>query len=164
MILNSISVNEGVVDAVVTDVTANGQHRLETGGFLMANIGEDRVTALALAGERGIYRRYNLFQISERALDRLFTYADDSEFWLPIQYHSHMLEARMSLSDQTHGLNMEGFVSTILPDFSAPPRDLASWGWFVFDGGRWNTIQPSDAVVGDVERTVIFDEDGVRER
>jgi hypothetical protein len=162
--LNSFSINEGVVDAVVTDVTAYGQHRLETGGFFMANIGEERVTALALAGDKGIFRRYNLFQISERALDRLFTYADASELWLPIQYHSHMFEARMSLSDQTHGLNMEGFVSTILPNFSAPPRDPATWGWSVFDRGRWNIMQALDAVVGDVSRTVIFDEDGVRER
>jgi len=164
MIPNELTIASGVIDALLADVAGYGERRLETGGFFMASTGQNHVSGLALAGESGILRQYNLFQISERALDRLFTYAVGSELWLPAQYHSHILGAQMSLTDARHGLNVEGFTSTILPTFGAPPREMAAWGWWIFTGGRWNDAGAAAASPGPATAIVIFDEDGVRGR
>ena len=77
-------------------------------------VGYDNID-LILAGCTGIVRAKDHFQISERALDRLFTYADAHRFWLPVQFHSHQFGTAMSRTDARHGLCVEGFVSAIVP-------------------------------------------------
>jgi len=160
-----LTVSLGVVDAVVAETATYGIRRLETGGFLMALVGQEEVVSLAVAGNVGIVRRHNLFQISERALDRLFNYAGDEGLWLPVQFHSHDYgPPEMSIADQNHGLRVEGFVSTILPDFARPPSDLAAWGWWQFSQGSWRPSPPARLIAGAVPTIVTFDEDGVCER
>lgn len=150
------------VAEVTRDVRVYGELDLETGGFLMAHAGSDELTGVALAGTTGITRRPYLFQISERALAQLFTFAGDRGLWLPIQYHSHQGAAVMSPSDRRHGLRVEDFVSVIIPDFTAPPSDVNLWGWWRFRRGEW-AIDPAATVrPGRLQTTVIFDEDGVR--
>lgn len=158
MSANEIVLPELVATAVVADVTRFGATRVETGGFLLAPRDTDTVTGVALAGTAGIVRRPDLFQISDLALDRLFAYADDHDLWIPAQFHSHGLGAFMSACDVDHGLSVAGFVTTIVPYFTAPPADPTQWGWWRYDG-EWTPIAPPRAATGPV--TVIrFDEDG----
>ena len=154
---------DGCLTAVTRDVRSYGVRGMETGGFLMANVGTDVLAGIALAGQSGIDRRGDLFQISERALDRLFAFADDQGFWLPVQLHSHRLAAFMSRTDARHGLRVEGFVSTIIPGFASPPEDVDAWGWWQFQSGDWQPCRPAAVRPGGPELIIAFDEDGVRE-
>ena len=152
------------VDAIVHETLAYGARRLETGGFLIAPVGDDQIHGVAFAGDTGIVRRHNLFQISRGALDRLFTYADDAGFWIPIQFHSHRYGSGMSLSDQAHGLRVEGFISTIVPKFAQPPTDVSRWGWWRFQHRSWVPIPPISVGPDAIPILLTFDEDGVRAR
>ena len=158
------SVPTDAVHVVVDDTLAYGKQELETGGFLMAPVGSDSIDGVALAGDSGILRRSGLFQISERALDRLFAYSDERELWLPIQFHSHQFEAGMSRTDALHGLRVEGFISTIVPRFTEPPADVSQWGWWQFRNGAWQSRPPAAVQHSPLTRVVVFDEDGIRER
>jgi hypothetical protein len=82
------------VNALISDATTFGARGLETGGFLLAPrtdpVGPNpAVTAVAVAGGAGIERDRDRFQVSERALDRIFTFADDRGLWIPAMLHSH---------------------------------------------------------------------------
>lgn len=153
-----------VVDAVVNETRAYGARNLETGGFLTATTNSDDITGVAVAGTTGIERRADLFQISERALDRLFSYADEKGLWMPVQFHSHHFGAGMSLTDALHGLRVEGFISTILPRFANPPDEVSQWGWWQFTDGEWLSFPPISIDRQEPGPVVVFDEDGVRER
>ncbi len=121
------------VTAVVDETAAFGVRDLETGGFLLvprssSADGGSPVAVIALAGDTGIVRDRRLFQISERALDRIFAFADDHDLWIPAQFHSHKVDAFLSRADQRHGLCVEEFISAVIPTYASPPRDLARWG------------------------------------
>jgi hypothetical protein len=154
----------GVVDAVVDETRTYGDRNLETGGFLTAATNSDDITGAAVAGTRGIVRRADLFQISERALARLFSYADDKGLWMPVQFHSHRFGPGMSLTDALHGLRVEGFISTILPRFADPPKDVSQWGWWQFTDGEWFSFPAISIDRQKLGPVIVFDEDGVRER
>lgn len=161
MIANELALPSSAAATVVADVARFGTVRVETGGFLLAPRDSDAVTVVALAGGAGIVRRRDLFQISDLALDRLFAHADKHDLWIPAQFHSHGLGAFMSECDVEHGLSVAGFVTTIVPYFSAPPADPADWGWWHYDG-EWAPIAAPRATTAPA--TVIrFDEDGVGE-
>jgi len=151
--------------AVVVDELAHfGARGLETGGFLVAPRGGSDVSGIAFAGDRGIVRRPDLLQISERALNALFTYVEERDLWLPCHIHSHRFQAFMSPTDASNGINAEGFSCAIVPDFERPSPVVADWGWWSFASGSWHaTSSPRlrDAVLSEL---VTFDEDGVRDR
>jgi hypothetical protein len=157
---NRLVLPEAAGQVIVADVARYGCEQLETGGFMLAPVGTDSVTAIARAGTKGIVRRRELFQVSELALDALFARAEAHELWIPAQYHSHGLGAFMSDCDVEHGLSVAGFISVIVPFFANPPRDPSAWGWWRFDGD-WITLAPSAPMIGEVAVSV-FDEDGVR--
>ena len=150
------------VEAITRDVRGYGRRELETGGFLLLPIDADIVSMVALAGEHGVVRRRDSFQISERALDRLFTFADDRDLWAPIQFHSHEAGAFLSRIDVDHGLRVEGFTSVVVPAYRDPPTDIRLWGWWRFTQGRWartNGARVADCAV----ELVRFDEEGVHD-
>ena len=149
------------IEAIGDEVLAFGSRDVETGGFVMAARDGDTVSIVAVAGNTGIVRRGNLFVMSELALDRIFTFADDRQMWIPAQFHSHRLGAFLSETDKEHGLRVDGFISVVIPTYSDPPRDVARWGWWRFGAGRWRTIEPGGIAGGQVD-VVRFDEDGVR--
>jgi hypothetical protein len=159
-----LTVRGEVIAAVVAETARYGSAQLETGGFLIAQSGTEDVCGAAMAGDAGILRRHNAFQISERALDRLFTYASENDLWLPIQFHTHEFGSGMSETDALHGLRTEGFISAILPRFASPTTDLAEWGWWQFLSGGWRTCLPALEVPGGPDMLVTFDEVGVRVR
>jgi hypothetical protein len=162
--VSSLTIASGVVDAVVAEARAYGARNLETGGFLTASTNSDDVIGVAVAGITGIERRADLFQISERALDRLFSYADDKRLWIPVQFHSHRFGSGMSLTDELHGLRVEGFISTIIPRFVNPLEDVSQWGWWQFTDGEWRPFPPIPIARQEHGPVIVFDEDGVRER
>jgi hypothetical protein len=147
--------------AVVEHVLRFGQLDLETGGFLLAPRGAKQITSVACAGNTGITRRPELFQVSERALDRLFAHAEEHDLWIPAQFHSHMFEAGLSLCDLEHGLSVEGFQTTVIPFFHTPPADPALWGWWQYSAS-WKTVSAPNACSAPV-KIIAFDEDGVRD-
>jgi hypothetical protein len=163
MIETSLFTSADAVAAVIRETRSYGERSLETGGFLIAESGTDTLTGVAMAGDAGITRRRRLFQISERALDRLFTFADDQGLWIPVQFHSHERAAFMSETDAEHGLRVEGFVSTIIPEFAAPPDDVCSWRWWEFQQGDWHACSPARIVAAELDLAIVFDEDGIRE-
>ncbi len=159
--MSSLTMTLGVVDAVVDETRAYGDRNLETGGFLTASATSDDITGVAVAGTTGIVRRADLFQISERALDRLFSYADDKGLWMPVQFHSHRFGPGMSLTDALHGLRVEGFISTILPRFANPPEDVSQWGWCQFTDGEWRPFPPISINRKQPGAVIVFEEGGV---
>lgn len=131
----SVLIPVGGVAALADAAAVFGARGLETGGFLLApradpDDGYPAVTAVALAGDAGITRDRDMFQVSERALARIFTFADDHGLWIPAMVHSHRAAAFVSATDQRHGLSADGFVSAVIPRYASPPRDPASWGWW----------------------------------
>jgi hypothetical protein len=162
----SILIPASGVTAIVGETTAFGVRDLETGGFLLvpratsADEGSP-VAVIALARDAGIVRDRGLFQISERALDRIFAFADHRDLWMPAQFHSHKVGAFLSRADRRHGLCVEEFISAVIPAYASPPRDLARWGWWQFASGAWRHTDPGRVTDGTVE-VVWFDEGGVR--
>jgi len=159
----TLAIPSGAVDVLARETRSYGVRLLETGGFLFTETDHTTQRGVALAGTRGIVRRRRLFQISARALDRLFTFADDRGLWIPVQFHSHEMSAVMSETDDAHGLRAEGFVSAIIPSFAAPPADVSRWGWWQFQHGGWHQRAPITVHPAAVDLVVTFDEDGVRE-
>lgn len=157
----SLFIPSAGVRAVAEEIQVFGQQNLETGGFLAMRRGQATVSTVAMAGTSGIGRAHNLLQISARALDRLFAYADEQDLWIPIQFHSHAASAFLSQTDRTLGLCVEGFVSTVVPNFHRPPANTTAWGWWRYSGGEWLDIEAAGEVPGEVG-VIRFDEDGVR--
>lgn len=151
--------------AIVADeVRRYGVLDVETGGFFAGSEADPtRITTVALAGEKGIERRWGLFRVSGKAMDRLFALADGQGLRLPAQFHSHGGRAFLSKTDRQHGFNVTDFISSVIPDYVDPPSDAGAWGWWVFDGSKWASLLPPPTPDGDV-KVVVFDEDGVRPR
>lgn len=162
----SVAIPAGGVDVLVNETAVLGAQDLETGAFMLAPragaAGQDpEVTVIALAGDIGIVRDCDLFQVSERALHQVFTFADDHDLWIPALVHSHRAGAFLSLADQRYGLRVDGFISAVIPTYASPPSGLARWGWWQFEAGRWRDAVPGLATDGTVE-VVRFDEAGIR--
>jgi hypothetical protein len=152
------------VAAIVEETAAFGVRDLETGGFLLvpreSSAEAAVVSIVAFAGDVGIVRYRDVFQISERALDRIFTFADDHDLRIPAQFHSHEVAAFLSFTDEQHGLRVEEFTSIVIPTYAAPPEEPARWGWWCFVAGRWRDAEPGQVIGGSVQ-LVRFDEAGV---
>lgn len=135
MTANDLVLSEAASAALIADVRRFGAAHVETGGFLLAPRDVDEVTIVALADTAGIIRRRDLFQVSDLALDRL------------------------SECDVEHGLSVQGFVTTIVPHFAAPPQDPARWGWWRYEGA-WIPLAPPCRSSTPVS-VITFDEGGV---
>jgi hypothetical protein len=146
---------------IANEVRQFGQRGVETGGFLLAPRAQGTVTIMAFAGEVGIVRERRLFQVSAFALDRLFDFADQRSCWIPAQFHSHAVAAFLSPTDQQLGLRVEGFTSTVIPNFANPTSKVSAWGWWRFLSEDWIACQPPHTE-GDGVEILIFDEEGVR--
>jgi hypothetical protein len=152
----------GARDGVIAEVERYGALACETGGFLLTTAGTpERLAIAALADERGIDRRRGLFEVSGRAIERLFAWAGERELAIRAQVHSHGRRAFLSRTDVEHGFTVEGFTTAVVPWFAAPPADPARWGWWRCAGGDWLTAD-APAVIEAAAEIVHFDEDGVR--
>jgi hypothetical protein len=151
------------------DVARHGALDVETGMFLLAR-DEQEVACLALAGKRGITRRRDRFAASGKALARLFRYAAEQELTVVAQIHSHSGHAFLSPVDLRHGFAVEGFLTSVVPNYRHAPRDPAAWGWWQYTGGSWQPsaayrIDDSANSAAQTSASVIsFDEDGIDAR
>lgn len=146
---------------IAEEICRYGRQGVETGGFLLAPAGASSISVVAFAGEAGVTRRRLMFQVSELALDQLFEFVADRGYWIPGQFHSHFARAFLSVTDQEHGLRVNGFASAVVPNFADPPASVTAWSWWRFGSGGWVAASAPHTADGDVE-VVIFDEDGVR--
>jgi hypothetical protein len=158
--VSAIELPRAAVEIVVAEVAAWGGRGVETGGFLLCGEGERRVEMVALSGGRGISRARDQFVVSGKALARLFGHAGKHRLSIRAQFHSHGRSAFLSPTDLTHGFNVKGFITTVVPQFAGPPEDPRDWRWWMHDG-NWEEIG-SPMLVEHGVRIVRFDENGAR--
>jgi hypothetical protein len=149
------------VEIVVAEIAAWGARGTETGGFLLCEENDRRVVFVALSGGKGISRARDKFAVSGRALAALFDYAGQNGLSVRAQFHSHGRSAFLSPTDLTHGFNVEGFLTTVVPHFAAPSGDVQDWRWWLYNR-NWEEIGAPTPVEGSVQ-IVRFDKDGARE-
>jgi proteasome lid subunit RPN8/RPN11 len=160
---NPLSLPDDVLNHLTADIAIYGTQKLETGAFLLAPAGAPNwLAVLALAGTQGITRRPDHFSVTGEALEQLFEWAEDHHLRVRAQVHSHSGPAFLSRTDRTHGLNVPGFTTTVVPSYTDPPRTVAGWGWWRHEDGDWRTVPP--AVVGAHPASIVrFDMGGVRD-
>jgi proteasome lid subunit RPN8/RPN11 len=147
--------------AVSAEVAAWGARDCETGGFLLGRPGETELAVVALSGGAGIRRRSEQFRVSAAALGQLFNYAATQELSVLAGFHSHRRSAFLSETDLADGLNVEGFISTVVPQYWAPTSEPDGWRWWCYCG-EWKEIAPPTTAARELQ-VVRFDEDGARE-
>jgi hypothetical protein len=158
--MTALTITPDAVATIGAEVAVWGARGFETGGFLLA--GDDgAIAVVAHAGRTGIRRHRDQFVVSGHALARLFTYAEERDFGVVAQFHSHGRHAFLSGSDLRHGFGVDGFTTTVVPYYASPPDDVAAWGWWTHQGG-WQPTAPPTVAAGSARR-ILFDEDGIRE-
>ncbi|WP_404959617.1 hypothetical protein [Streptomyces sp. 147326] len=153
----------GAVDPVLQEIRRHGLADLETGALLLTGQSDMRVLVVAVAGTAGIVRGPGLFAVSAVAYDRLFTFAEERSYRVRAMVHSHPKEAFLSRTDRAYSLRVPGFVSAVVPTYTAPPTNLASWGWWRFERDWVPCTTPAVDPALPPVHTVVFDEEGVRE-
>lgn len=160
--MSALLVTRDTVNALINEIAEWGARTAETGGFLLAPEDRpDRMSILALAGHAGITRRPRLFTVSGTAIDQLFTWAGEREMRIRAQVHSHAHGAFLSQTDLDHGFDVNGFITAVIPQFTAPPAQPGDWGWWQWAAGGWQRRRAPDAVAGKVQ-LLHFDEEGIR--
>lgn len=150
--------------AIQEHVASWGKLNRETGAFLLRQRAGDMVDMVAWPLVAGITRSRGQFAVSGRALARLFDWCGDEDIQIAALLHSHKYEAFLSPVDLKHGFAAEGFLSTIVPDYTTPSGDPDEWGWWSFRGGEW-VDAPAPPLVADATFSgVSFDESGVSVR
>jgi hypothetical protein len=153
-----------LLGAIQAETALYGGRGSETGLFLLAPPDAVDISHVAFAGVRGIARRRGLFTVSPKALAKLFRYAREHGLGVAAQGHSHEHGAFLSECDLRHGFAVEGFTSTVIPEFKAPSAEPADWGWWRYQRGRWQACDPYRTAPGAARAVLEFDEDGVRAR
>jgi proteasome lid subunit RPN8/RPN11 len=153
----------GAVGLLLQEIRRYGLAGQETGALVLTGQADMQVLVVAIAGTTGIVRRPGLFTVSAVAYDRLFTFAEERSYRVRAMIHSHPEKAFLSRTDRAYSLRVPGFISAVIPTYVAPPADPASWGWWRFEQD-WVSCTPPvvDPALTPV-RTVVFDEEGVRE-
>jgi hypothetical protein len=159
--VRSLSMADGLRQALLNDVRMWGAEGVETGGFLLSPPNQP-ISVLALAGTAGVTRRKDLLRISAASLAQLFVWAGDRELYVAAQAHSHAGYAFLSETDVRHGFSVTGFTTTVIPYFASPPEDLQGWGWWRYEC-EWKDVEAPWTIAGDAT-IIYFDEDGVDER
>lgn len=157
----SFSISSELLDPLHDHVRGYGRMDVESGGFLLAPFDSPTMTVLALADGVGVERGRGYFRVSGKAIDRLFDFAEAESLRVWAQVHAHPRGSFLSETDERDGFRVEGFVSGVIPNFAAPPREPQRWGWWTFADGIWQaaTVPLAATAPG---RVVTFDETEVR--
>jgi hypothetical protein len=147
--------------AIQEHVQAWGELGRETGAFLLKRRDSDLIDLIAWPLVAGVVRSRGQFAVTGVALARIFEWCGDEDLQVAALLHSHKYEAFLSPVDLKYGFAAEGFVSTIVPDYMAPPTDPAEWGWWSFSGGEWIDATAPEMAEGASFDGVSFDEGGV---
>lgn len=157
----TFSIAETILDPLHDHVRQYGGDDAEAGGFLLGAYDDATATVLALADGVGVERSRGLFRVSGTAMEQLFAFADDENLRVWAQVHSHPRGSFLSLTDETDGFRVAGFLSGVIPHYAAPPREPATWGWWTFRDGAWQPAE-TPGVANRPSRIITFDEEGVR--
>jgi hypothetical protein len=155
--VNPLTIPRAAAARIATEARLAGSRPTETGGFLLAVPGGS-VSVLALAGENGVRRGRDLLHVGGLALASLFEWAEAHELTVAAQWHSHRLHAFLSDTDLRYGLNVPGFRTAVVPNYSRASSDPADWGWWVYDAKQW--VETAAPMLGDTPVTVITFEEG----
>lgn len=159
------AIPSGLLEHLYADVAHHGALGVESGMFLLAEHGRCTINTLALAGTAGVTRHRDHFALSGKALARLFSHARARDLHVLAQVHSHREGAFLSPSDLRHGFAVEGFTTSVIPNYRRPPRDPANWGWWRYDGHSWASTAPyASTDTASPAETITFDERGIRAR
>lgn len=160
---NGLSLPVEAPEAIARYVEGYGVKGVETGAFLLAP-GEvaDEVGIVAFTGQKGITRNRDVFGVSGKAIGRLFAWAEDHGMRVRALVHSHKRRAFLSRTDLGHGFAVRSFTAAIVPWYAFPPTNPADWGWWRYDRGKWQALDPATLASREVA-LVTFDEEGVRE-
>jgi proteasome lid subunit RPN8/RPN11 len=150
------------VAPLTSHVRGHGTAGVETGAILLAPIGTETITTIALAGTNGVVRRQDLFVMNMRVIDAIFSYAEQLGLQARVHLHSHRGGAFLSDTDRAGGIRVPGFIAAVLPTYRNPPSDPKRWGWWSFSGTDWNSRSPAE-LVRDLPTTIITaDAEGIR--
>jgi hypothetical protein len=159
--MTSLTITKEAVVRLAAEVGRFGTDEAETGAFLLVGAsGEDRLNVVALAGHAGIDRRRDRFGVSGEAVERLFVWAGDRGLRIRAQVHSHRHKAFLSRTDLDYGFAVEGFISSVVPQYGDPPAEPSDWGWWIYERGAWRGAPPP-RVIDDSTGFVSFDARGV---
>jgi hypothetical protein len=156
----SLELPSALPHRIAAHVAEWGQRTSETGLLLLGSPHDALAHVAAWPGTEGIVRRRGKFAISGLALAQIFDWATDRELSVRALIHSHGGRAALSRIDLDHGFSVPGFISAIVPDFRAPSREVADWGWWEFDGQDWAELEVPLLVDRPLTETT-FDESGV---
>jgi hypothetical protein len=155
----SLEIPDGLPAQIAAHVQEWGRLNCESGLLLLGRPEEGLADVAAWPGTTGIVRRRGRFAISGLALAQIFDWATDRELVVRALIHSHGGRAFLSWVDLDHGFSVPGFISAIVPHYRAPSVDVATWGWWEFNGGEW-TNRETPRLVRRALREVAFDERG----
>jgi hypothetical protein len=159
--VSAFSVSTIAGDIVAHDVSRWGAQGVETGAFLLRPLrGLSLPDVVALAGANGVRREIDRFTLSGGCIDLLSEWAEDRRYRIAAQVHSHSAGAFLSPIDRVGGLRAEGFITSVVPNFTAPNPSPTSWGWWTFSGGDWRPRPVPEVTKADV-LTLVFDDSGV---
>jgi hypothetical protein len=157
----NFSISSELLQPLQDHVSGYGRADVESGAFLLGPYESRTATVLALADGTGVERHRGYFRVSGKAVECLFDFAETEGLRVWAQVHAHPRGSFLSETDERDGFRVEGFLSGIIPNFAAPPREPNGWGWWTFVDGAWQAASaPSTAAAPG--RVVTFDEAGVR--
>lgn len=159
------TIEPSCVAAITAAVRDHGRQCVETGAYLLAcQDGPLHMCVAAVTGTSGVQRSARLLRVSAAANAELYLWAARERFTIVAYVHSHLAGAFLSRTDCEESLNIEGFVSAVVPDFANPHEDPGGWGWWRFLNGGWVEIDaPRVGSLTTDSRIMVFDEEGVRE-
>jgi hypothetical protein len=148
-------------DLITNEVAKYGITDVETGGFLISSANKaEKVLIIAMTKNKGIYRHPQQLYISGLAINNLFDWATSNNYRVVAQFHSHKEAAFLSPTDNMYGLNVRGFITTVIPNYKEPSEEPTEWGWWRFDGNDWATYKSPITTKGNTTK-VYFDESGI---
>jgi hypothetical protein len=148
------------LSVIYEEVKRYGECDLETGGFFLTKNDSNEIDVVAFAAEIGITRSWGLFQVSGKAIEKLFDWADGEELHVAAQVHSHGLSSFLSETDINYGFSVDGFQTTVIPSYCNPPFLPQQWRWWRFTNHRWIEVA-SPELGGQNCRIIKFDERGI---
>lgn len=147
--------------AVQQNVLGWGEVDRETGAFLLTRRDGDTVDMIAWPLLIGVVRERGQFAVSGSALSKLFEWCGERQLQITALLHSHKHEAFLSPVDLKYGFAVEGFLSTIVPDYANPSANPAGWGWWRFNHDAWIETTPLSIAADRGFQGVCFDERGM---
>lgn len=159
-----LTIEPECITAITAAVGKHGSRGVETGLYLLASAEDPlHISVTAITGAIGVQRSSRYLRVSAAANAEVYSWAVRERLTIVAYAHSHREGAFLSHADRQESLNVEGFVSAVIPNFANPAAPPGVWGWWRFLDGTWCEIDAPDVLSLTMGgRAVVFDEGGVR--